>query len=66
VERDSPAQQAGLAEGDLVVAIEGQAISSIDDLHRQLTIARIGVECALTVLHDGQRQEIRVTPRERA
>jgi S1-C subfamily serine protease len=65
VERDSPAQQAGLAEGDLVVAIEGQAISSIDDLHRQLTIARIGVECALTVLHDGQRQEIHVTPRER-
>src|SRR6202047_1902067 len=34
VEPESPAQKAGLAEGDNIVAFKGAPISSIDDLHR--------------------------------
>jgi S1-C subfamily serine protease len=32
----SPAATAGLSQGDLIVAIDGRAISSVDDVHRAL------------------------------
>ena len=37
-----PAAQAGLKEGDLIVAINGQPLSSVDDLHRFLAEWPIG------------------------
>src|SRR5438034_9723920 len=34
IEKDSPAQRAGLEEGDLLVAFDGQPVAGIDELHR--------------------------------
>jgi len=65
VEPSSPAQRAGLTEGDNIVAFKGAPISSIDDLHRVLVGNEIGVESILTVLRGVERMELPVTPGER-
>ena len=64
VEDASPAKHAGLREGDIIVALEGQPVSGVDDLHRLLTEVRVGVSCALTVLRWTDKLEIKVVPEE--
>ncbi|MEO6098294.1 MAG: trypsin-like peptidase domain-containing protein [Fibrobacteria bacterium] len=50
VEPGSPAKQAGLREGDVIVSIGGQPVSGLDDLHRLLTEDRIGISSPLTLI----------------
>src|SRR5207248_8552153 len=50
VEPNSPAQQAGLAEGDVIVGFAGRPVAGIDDLHRLLAEEQLGAQSALTVL----------------
>jgi S1-C subfamily serine protease len=64
VEPKSPAAAAGLREGDIIVAFDGAATAGVDDLHRVLTDARIGVPSQLTVLRAGQRRQVVVVPDE--
>jgi S1-C subfamily serine protease len=64
VERNSPAERAGLREGDLIVAFGDCPVGSIDDLHRQLTHGRVGMRCDLTVLRDDQPRTLSITPEE--
>jgi len=64
VEPGSPASRAGLAEGDVIVALGDQTIAGVDDLHRYLTDERIGVSVPLTVLRRGRRNRCTVVPAE--
>jgi S1-C subfamily serine protease len=64
VEDGSPAKRAGLREGDIIVALEGQAVAGVDDLHRLLTEVRVGVGCTLTVVRWTEKIEVRVVPEE--
>jgi S1-C subfamily serine protease len=64
VESGSPARRAGLREGDVIVALEGQPIAGVDDLHRVLTDVRVEVSCSLTVLRHTDKLELRVIPQE--
>jgi len=64
VEEDSPAQRAGLREGDVIVALDGHAARGIDDLHRLLDEERIGHPTQITALRQGARQTFEVVPRE--
>lgn len=64
VENDSPAQKAGLAQGDVIIAMDGNAIRRIDDLHTQLTDQKIGVSCALTVIRRSALVSLSVVPVE--
>jgi len=64
VEENSPAKRAGLREGDVIVALEGQPVAGVDDLHRLLTDLRVGVSCALTVIRWTEKLEIKVVPEE--
>src|SRR5438309_9783510 len=64
VEENSPAKRAGLREGDIIVALEGQPVAGVDDLHRLLTEVRVGVSCALTVLRWTEKLELKVVPEE--
>ena len=50
VEDDSPAQTAGLVEGDVIVGIDNQPIASIDDLHKLLTHDQVGMRSQLTII----------------
>jgi S1-C subfamily serine protease len=60
----SPGQKAGLREGDVIIALDGKAIAGVDDLHRLLTDARLGVASPLTVLRHTEKLEMRVVPAE--
>jgi S1-C subfamily serine protease len=64
VEQNSPAKRAGLREGDIIVALEGQPVAGVDDLHRVLTDVRVGVSCSLTVLRWTEKLELKVVPEE--
>jgi S1-C subfamily serine protease len=64
VEEASPAKRIGLREGDVIVALDDQPVAGVDDLHRLLTDARVGVSNALTVLRHTERLEMKVVPEE--
>lgn len=55
IENNSPAQRAGLLEGDVIIGIDNQPIKSIDDLHKQLTEHRIGVKSSLTIIRHSDK-----------
>src|SRR5437660_6171283 len=63
-EGGSRAQRAGLREGDVIVALEGQPVAGVDDLHRLLTDVRVGVSCSLLVLRHTEKLELLVVPEE--
>jgi S1-C subfamily serine protease len=60
----SPAQKAGLREGDVIVALDGQPVAGVDDLHRLLTDARVGVSSSLAVLRWTEKLDVAVVPEE--
>jgi S1-C subfamily serine protease len=64
VEKGSPAQRAGLREGDVILSFEGQAMAGVDDLHRALSDARVGTVCKLTALRHTEKLELVVVPEE--
>ncbi len=64
VENGSPAQRAGLREGDVIVALDGKPVAGVDDLHRLLTDARVGMSNSLTVLRHTEKLELKVVPEE--
>jgi S1-C subfamily serine protease len=64
VEGGSPAERAGVRDGDVIVACGTSAIAGVDELHALLTEERIGRSVALVVLRAGGRREITVTPVE--
>lgn len=64
VEPGTPAAAAGLREGDLIVAADGHSVASVDDLHRALVAAAIGVPMKLTVLRGPDQIDVQVTPTE--
>lgn len=63
---DGPAAKAGLRDGDVMVEFNGQAIPSIDALHKLLTGELIGIESTLTIIRGTERLELRVRPAESA
>jgi S1-C subfamily serine protease len=64
VEPGSPAARAGARQGDVVVGFAGQPVAGIDDLHRLLTDARLGIPTALAVLRGADRLELSISPAE--
>jgi S1-C subfamily serine protease len=64
VTEGSPARKAGLREGDVIVALDGKPVAGVDDLHRLLTDARVGVSSSLTVLRWTEKLELQVLPQE--
>jgi S1-C subfamily serine protease len=64
VEDDSPAARAGVREGDVVVGLDDQPVSGIDDLHRVLSEDRIDREVELVVLRERDRLRLWATPRD--
>ncbi|MDH4036468.1 MAG: trypsin-like peptidase domain-containing protein [Candidatus Krumholzibacteria bacterium] len=60
-----PAERAGVRADDLIVAIDGAGMSTVDDLQRILSRATPGTPLVLTVLRNGgHRHDLDVTPVE--
>ena len=60
VEPESPAEKAGLAAGDVVVAAGSTEVTSSADLRNIVGLVRVGEVLNLTVLRDGGRKRIKV------
>jgi len=63
-ERNSPAERAGLREGDVIVGYGDQSVAGIDDLHRLLTDAAIGLQSTLTVIRRSEKIVLDIIPDE--
>jgi serine protease Do len=76
VEIDSPADQAGLqgsykpvtingqqllVGGDVIIAVDGQPITQIEDLQAFLSQAHSGQKVTFTILRDGKQMEVPIT-----
>jgi S1-C subfamily serine protease len=64
VEPGSPAVLAGLAEGDILLALDGVATPAIDSLHRLLTGDRIGERAIVTFLRGVELRRHAIIPLE--
>jgi S1-C subfamily serine protease len=60
----SPADQAGVRRGDIVVDVDGTSIADVADLQRLMVGDRIGRVVKITVLRAAGRVELEITPRE--
>ena len=66
VQTDGPADRAGLMSHDLVVRLDGEPVTGIDDMIRLLDRNRIGKRIKIEVLRLGRLREFDVVPSERA
>jgi S1-C subfamily serine protease len=64
IEPRGPADRAGLEEGDVVLAFEGQPVAGLDDLHRLLTEGRVGLRASLDVLRRDGLVAVEIIPEE--
>ena len=64
VEKDSPAQRAGLREGDIIVGFGERPIGSIHDLHKMLVAEQIGVPAKLLIIRHTEKLELSILPAE--
>ena len=61
VERGSPADRAGLAQGDVVVAVDGAAIHSSAELRNRIGLIEADRSVALDIVRGGRRSRMMVT-----
>ena len=56
----SPAEQAGLRSGDVIVSWDGTAVREPGDLRNRVSLTPPGKRVAVVVVRDGTRQELRM------
>ncbi len=59
--KDTPADEAGLQPGDLIIAIDGKPTAEIETFVDILQSHKPGDEVSLTIIREGAESEIRVT-----
>ena len=60
VVKKSPAAEAGLKRGDIVIAYDGQKVPDASTLRNDVATTTIGHEAHLTLLRDGKEREVTV------
>ena len=65
VEPDSPAARAGLAAGDIILALDGTTVTGADDLIRNLAGDKIARRVEIEALRNGSRIVVSLVPDER-
>jgi S1-C subfamily serine protease len=66
VEAGSPAERAGVKSRDIILSLDGTAITGGDDLIRALAGDKIGRTVEIEILRNGGRHALPVVPEERA
>jgi S1-C subfamily serine protease len=65
VEPASPAERAGIAAGDIILALDGTAVTGADDLIRILVGEKIGRSVEVVTLRNGEHRVVSLVPAER-
>lgn len=60
VERDGPCRRCGIERGDVIVEINGHTVTSLRDARTRIALLRIGATVRLTVVREGEREEVEV------
>ncbi len=55
VEDDTPAQEAGVQEGDIILKVDGKPVNSVSRLRNIISLAGVGTKVKLDILRDGKR-----------
>lgn len=66
VEHESPAERAGLREGDIVVQFDGERVRSARQFSRLVRETPDGRTVPIEIVRNGQRQALNVTPEARS
>ena len=61
VNDDSPAEKAGLRQGDVIVAYRGEPVREVGSFRNRVSLTPPGSREELTVLRDGKRETLKVT-----
>ncbi len=61
VAEDSPAEKAGLKQGDVIVGFQGSPIEDAVTLQRQVTRTPVGAKATVTVVRNGHEMDLSVT-----
>jgi S1-C subfamily serine protease len=64
IENNSPAERAGLRQGDLIVAFNGQPIGTVHHLHKVLVGEQINVSASLTIIRHTEILNVPILPAE--
>jgi S1-C subfamily serine protease len=63
-EDKSPARNAGLREGDIIIGFDDHPTAGIDDLHKLLTEDRIGNKASVLIMRNTEQLRLEVVPEE--
>ena len=63
-ERNSPAERAGLREGDVIIGYGNHSVATIDDLHRLLTDDQVALTVPLAILRRSEKMIVNIIPEE--
>lgn len=61
VEKDSPAEKAGIKESDIITKIEGKEVLTVSELNKIKYTYNIGDEVTLTISRNNEEMEIKIT-----
>ncbi len=62
VEDESPAAKAGIKQGDVITSLDGERVRSVRQLQRLVGDTPAGRQVKMTVLRDGKKVDLAVTP----
>ncbi|MBL8046795.1 MAG: trypsin-like peptidase domain-containing protein [Anaerolineales bacterium] len=65
VEKNSPAEQGGLLQGDVLIGLGGERLTNVENLHLALAPSTVGQPIAVRLVRGGQVVELKVTVGER-
>lgn len=61
VEKDSPAEKAGIQQGDIITEIEGKAVKSVSELNNIKNTYDVGTEVTLKITRKKESMDIKLT-----
>jgi serine protease Do len=61
VQEDTPAEEAGLKEGDVIKTLNGNTVHDYSNFRTQIATSNPGDEITLGIVRDGNKQELTVT-----
>jgi len=61
VSDNSPAKDAGIQQGDVIIEVEGKTITDVSNLRNMVAMIQPGTKIPVVVIRDGKKKELQVT-----